>query len=286
VRNDNEGARIYRSSNGSTWDLVATNGFTNTYNFGVYRLEVFNNQIYAGTGNWGLAHGAEIWRSPNGDVGTWTQVVSNGFDNNNNYIMRTSEVYDDYLYFGTISIDRTTYMTTTGGIVIRSNSGDSGSWEKVTLDGFGDVNNYVISGLAAFNGYLYASTGRWDFSGIQVWRCHTCNNPNDWEKVVDNGFDNPYNWDMSILQVFDDKLYLVIGNGLTGIEVWRTSTGNSGDWSQVSSDGFGDSNNDYPYFNNVTIYNNCLYIGTENNANGPEIWLYLHNQVYLPLVLR
>jgi len=285
VRNDTEGARIYRSNNGSTWDPVVTSGFTDTNTFGVYRLASFNNQIYAGTGIF-ANRGAEIWRSPSGDSGTWTLVVGNGYDSSNNYIMRSSEVHSGYLYFGTMNIDTTTGMTTTGGIVIRSSSGDNGSWTKVTDGGFGDNNNYVISSLVSFNGYLYASTGRWNFSGVQVWRCQDCDSQSDWQKVVDNGFGNPYNWGIGTLQIFDGNLYLVIANEETGMEVWCSSTGDSDDWTQIGSEGFGDSNNDYPYFNNVTTFNDNLYIGTENNANGPEVWLYLHKKVYLPLVRR
>ena len=36
----------------------------------------------------------------------------------------------------------------------------------------------------------------------------------------------------------------------------------------------------------VTVFNDRLYVGTLNRANGGEVWLYLHKQVHLPLVLR
>jgi PKD repeat protein len=185
--------------------------------------------------------------------------------------MRSSAVHNGYLYFGTQNVDTSSYMTTTGGIIIRSNTGDSGSWVKVTPDGLGDINNYAVSGLTSFGGYLYASTSRWDWSGVQVWRCQNCDG-SDWEKVVDNGFDNPNNWGISALQVFNGELYLVVGNGMTGMEVWRTRTGNPGEWTKISDGGFGDSNNQSPYYNNVTVFNNRLYIGTQNGANGPEVW--------------
>ena len=271
VRNDTDGASIYRSSDGDHWTSVVTGGFDSVQKTGVYRFAVFNNQLYAGTSSWTAGRGGEIWRSSSGDAGTWERVVASGFDNPNNYIMRSSEVHNGYLYFGTQNVDTSNYMTTTGGIVIRSSTGDSGSWTKITSDGLGDINNYAISGLASFNGYLYASTSRWSRSGVQVWRCQNCDG-SDWEKVVDNGFDNPNNWGVSTLQVFSGELYLVIGNGITGMEVWRTQTGNLGEWIKVSDGGFGDSNNSSPYYNNVTVFNNRLYIGTQNGANSPEVW--------------
>lgn len=272
VRNDQAGASVYRTSDGSHWNPVVTAGFGDPANTGVYQLAEFNGQLYAGTSSWTAGHGGEIWRSPSGNNGTWQRVVSGGFDNPNNHIMRSSEVHNGYLYFGTENVDTSTYGSTTGGIIIRTSAGGSGSWSKVTLDGLGDVNNFAISGLASFNGFLYASTARWDTSGIQVWRCQSCDSPGSWQNVVNDGFGDPYNWGLSTLHVFNGSLYLVIGNGRTGIEVWRTSTGNSGDWIRVSAGGFGDSNNSSPYYNNVTTFNSRLYIGTQNNANGPEIW--------------
>lgn len=274
VRNDTEGAKIYRSSNGTAWNLVATAGFGDPLNAAVYRFAVFNGQLYAGTGIFTTTHGAEIWRSPSGDSGTWSLVVSNGFDSTNNFIMRSSATHNGYLYFGTQNIDTSTNMTTTGGIVIRSPSGDNDSWTKVTLDGFGDINNSVISGLASFNGYLYASTSRWTESGIQVWRCQTCNGPDSWEKVVDNGFGNVANWGLSTLQVFGDRLYVAVGNGVTGLEVWQTESGDRDAWTRVGAEGFGDLHNVSPYYNNLAIFNNHLYLGTQNDVNGGELWMY------------
>ena len=90
--------------------------------------------------------------------------------------------------------------------------------------------------------------------------------------MVDNGFGNPYTWGISTLHIYKGVLYLVTGNGMTGMEVWRTSTGNSGDWTQISAGGFGDSNNSSPYYNNVTPSTIASYIGTQNGANGPEVW--------------
>ena len=101
VRNDQAGAQVYRSSDGNTWDPVATAGFGDPQNTGVYRLAVFGGQLYAGTSSWTTGHGGEIWRSPTGYSGSWARVVNSGFDNPNHYIMRSSEVHDGYLYFGT-----------------------------------------------------------------------------------------------------------------------------------------------------------------------------------------
>jgi len=273
VRNDQAGAQVYRSSDGAAWNPVATAGFGDPQNSGVYRLAEFGGQLYAGTSSWAAGHGGEIWRSPSGDNGSWERVVNGGLDDPKNYIMRSSAVHNGYLYFGTQNVDTSNYMTTTGAVVIRSATGAAGSWAKVIASGFGDINNSLVSSLLSFNGYLYAGTARWNTSGVQVWRCQTCDGAADWEKVVDGGFGDPYNWGMSTLHSDNGVLYLVIGNGNTGIEVWRSSTGNSGDWARESKGGFGDSNNNSPYVNNVATHDGRLYIGTQNSANGGEIWM-------------
>lgn len=274
VRNEFDGGLIYRSSNGSNWSPVVTEGFGDPNTSGIYRLAEFKGHLYAGTSVFTDTHGAEIWRSTSGDSNSWERVVENGFDDTNHHIIRSSEVYSGYLYFGTQNIDTSDYMATTGAIIIRSDTGDAGSWTKVSLNGFGDIENFSITGLASFNGYLYASTARWSQGGIEIWRCQSCDEPGSWEQVVDNGFGNFRNWGISTLQVFNGSLYLVVGNPLEGMQVWRTETGNSGQWVQIGDRGFGKGNNTAPYYNNVTIFDGHLYIGTENSTNGAEVWQY------------
>ncbi|MBI5034961.1 MAG: SMP-30/gluconolactonase/LRE family protein [Chloroflexi bacterium] len=282
VRSDALGAAIYRSptGNSSDWTQVLSGGLGDPTNAGVYRFIGFKNQLYAGSYTITNTHGTEVWRSPSGDTGTWTHVVLNGFGDPTNWMIRSAEVYNDYLYLGT---GNSTAITSTGGAIFRSGTGNSGDWAKVT-DGFGDPTNYIVSGLVSFNGYLYASTTRWDHSGDQVWRCQVCNGT-DWQKVVDNGFGNPLNESVSFLQVFNGELYCVVGNFTTGLEVWRSRTGNLGEWSLVSAGGFGNSNNSQANYTSVIPFNNALYVGVVNGSNGGQIWQLL-NQLYLPLILR
>ncbi|MEW6378477.1 MAG: hypothetical protein AB1611_02585 [bacterium] len=54
-----------------------------------------------------------------------------------------------------------------------------------------------------------------------------------WSKVVDKGFGNPandYAWSMT---VFQGKLYVGTLNGLTGAEIWRSSSGQPDSWERV-----------------------------------------------------
>jgi hypothetical protein len=68
------------------------------------------------------------------------------------------------------------------------------------------------------------------------------------------------------------------------VQIYRTSDGTN--WEPVSLDGLGDSNNGYVWTGAMVEHNNRLYIGTTNRANGGEVWLFLHNRVYLPLIRR
>lgn len=274
-----DGGQIWRSSDGNTWEEIISDGFGLPTNVEIIRFGELGADLYASTWSYTTTHGTELWRSSSGDALDWTRVVTSGFDGDaNNEAVMSLEVYSDTLFAGT-------WNRTTGGEVWASSDGLS--WKQVNADGFGTVNNEVISALAAFKGMLYAST-RTAGSGVgnEVWRCQLCDS-SDWSKVVDNGFGNVETDSNSALEVLSDYLYFAVGNMSTGIEVWRSLDGSSATWKQVAFEGFGDSNNIAPYYDNsVTVSGSSLYVGTVNFADGGEVWLYLSNEVYLPIVLR
>jgi PKD repeat protein len=258
--NEVDGGEVWRSSNGLNWSRVARQGFGVPTNGEIFRFAVFSDTLYASTLSYTTAHGAEIWRSSTGVSGDWTRVVTNGFGDANNSGIFSFEVFNSYLYAGTYK--------STGGEVWRTNDGTT--WTRVNTDGFGDTGNCYVPALAAFNSYLYASTYHRSGAGAQVWRCQVCDG-SDWQKMVDNGFGNVNTRGMNALEIFGSRLYFVAGNSITGMEAWRTVNGTN--WEQVGSAGFGDSNNYAPYWDNsVTVFNNRLFLGTSNSANGGEVW--------------
>jgi hypothetical protein len=269
------GGQIWRSSNGTTWEQVANNGFGDSTNNEVMRLAVFNNKIYASTWSSGT-HGTEIWSSGTGNLGDWTKVVDNGLGDATNISVVTMETFNGYLYAGTYGWDNINNHPD-GCEVWRTVNGVD--WTKVVTDGFGDLNCYNLSSLTAFNGSLYAGTGTWNpitqtSSGGQVWRCTTaslCDAVSDWTQVTANGFGNPQNEDIASLLEYDTRLYAVTRNFATGLEVWYTNNGTT--WQQAGFGGFGDSNNSAPFYDSsVAVFKNSLFIGTRNWANGGEIW--------------
>jgi len=268
------GGEVWRSPNGLSWTRVVSQGFGDPTNGEVVHLAVFSETLYAGTWSYTSTHGAEIWRSSTGNAGDWTQVVANGLGDAANQAVRAMQVFDGHLYVGSYNWAN----QSNGGEIWRTDDGLT--WTRVVAGGFGDASNYKVSALAVFDGYLYAAVGNWDSdgglsTGGKVYRCSQasgCDAAGDWQQVVGDGFGNPQdNHSISSLLVHDNRLYAVAYNYQTGMEVWRTENGT--DWEQVGFAGFGDSHNHGLYSDgSMTAFNNRLFIGTTNWANGGEVW--------------
>jgi hypothetical protein len=276
---DVNGGEVWRSDDGAAWERVASAGFGDSTNASILDLVTFGGQIFASTFGDTSPHGAEIWRSSTGNDGSWQQVVSNGFNADAaNISVPAMEVFGSYLYAGS-------WNTDTGAEIWRSDDGST--WDQVNLDGFGEgYDNGFVGSMAVFQSALYAATSNCNTGG-QVWRT---SNGTDWTKVVDAGFGDINNCSIAGLFVFDNYLYASTHNHpwnypWTGMEIWRTADGLN--WDQVSPDGIGDSNNKAGYFDNaVAVFNNQLFFGTNNLANGGEVWLFQDQSLYLPLVMR
>lgn len=322
VGNWTDGARIWRTADGSNWAAASDYGFGAAYtttNRAVIGMAVFNNQLYAGAG-WGGAPG-QLWRSSNGT--TWSQITGNGIGESSGSFS-TFAVYSNTLYVGTCG-------DANGAQIWRSTIGDSLSWTNVVTGGNGTTDNGCLTGLKEFNGALYTAIengasgaqiwrstsgddGAWaqtnasgfgsaanaqtggfaifngqlyigtlnNTTGAQLWRS---NNGTTWTPVMTDGFGDVNNYKLESLFVFENALYAATDNSVSGVQVWRSTDG--ANWIQFASDGFGDSNNDGILWSNATVaFNNSFYIGTWNwNGNGGEIW-QLFKQVYLPVVIR
>jgi flagellin len=153
-----DGAEVWRTSNGSTWTQVNTNGFGDPDNIHIGSLMVFDNKLFAGTRN--DETGGQIWQSTNGTV--WTQIVGNGFGNSSNQKIESLFVYDDKL-FAVVN----NYET---GLEVW-HSYDGINWTQYSGSGFGDSNNTSTlwnSATILLNGQLYIGT--WNgANGGELW---------------------------------------------------------------------------------------------------------------------
>ncbi len=287
------GGQIWRSSNGSSWSQVTLPGFDNS-NSEIFQFATFNSQLYASAYTFTTTHGAEIWRSSTGNSSDWTRVMTNGFNNDAGTLYVAAMVpYNSYLY-------ATKFNSSGMAQVWRCSTCDGSDWGQVNTDGFDGSTTYTNTAavsLAAFNGYLYAGT-RNLVSGAQIWRCSTCDSGGSWTQVVGpsastpSGFGKITNTRVWGLLVYNNMLYALVYNSTngstlgTGMEVWRTSNGVN--WEQVGYAGLGTSNNTYARTGSATVFNNNLYLGTINSSDSgqAQVWEFLSNNLYLPLIIR
>lgn len=269
--------QIWRSADGIKWDQVVPNTFSGGTN-SLSILGAYNGQIYAGTWN-SDGIGSQIWKSTSGNSGTWAIENNNGFGNGFNDGITSFQEFSGYLYAGTEN-------TQTGSELWRK-SANTG-WESVNTDGFGEDNhNGAVNTMVVYNHTLYAGTSNCDMGG-EIWRSL---NGTTWTKVIDAGFGDINNCVIDNLIVYKNKLFATTYNhpwnsDSTGMEVWVTEDGTN--WEQINTDGFGDSSNRYDLSTGSVIWNNQLYVGTRNSANGTEIWAYelLNQRIFVPLILK
>lgn len=240
------------------WGQVNPSGFGDRASGMIGALAAFNGQLYAGAGN---ANGAQIWRR----AGTsWSPVITNGLGITHNAGIDHLYPFDGLLYASTGN-------EMDGGEVWRSSNGLN--WTRVVTQGFGDLTNVEVMRFAVFSDTLYAST--WSYTtthGTEVWRSST-GNTGDWSRVVTNGFNGDTNNGVVLaFELFNGYLYAGTMNSATGGEVWRSSTGSAGSWTQANVDGFGSAGN--IGVSALSAFDGYLYaaVHTSFGSGGAQVW--------------
>jgi parallel beta-helix repeat protein len=250
---------------GTNWTQVNTTGFGDVNNAGINSMAVFNSKLYVGTYN---NNGTEVWEY-NGS--SWTQVNADGFGDSGNYAADSMAVYNSYLYVA---------VANTAGVGIWRTAGAGGppfsDWTQVNSDGFGNSYNARAYNMVEHSGKLFVGTYNTS-TGTEVWSTAAFEGPpfTDWNQVNTDGFGNSNNSLTRSMAVYGTKLYVGTDNGTTGAEVWRTAgTGTPpfSDWTQVNSDGFGNSSNTAA--KSMAEHNGNLFVGTDNSSTGGEVWEY------------
>lgn len=220
---------IYRSPDigkaSMTWTKVVSNGFGDPQNHNLGFLAVFNNKLIAvttmtRTSMFGdpsrFGSGIEVWESPTGDTGSWTQVNQDGFGTEvtqpiTGLTFRTNQdvgswaVYKGHLYIGTKSH--------WGAEVWRYNGTGLNGWTDVTPPwggvafGSGPGRN---EDMVVFQDLLYLAegfpTGNLAYYNGTAWTI-AVPGPNPFE---------PSNSGIYLLAVLDDKIYAAMRGG----QVW------------------------------------------------------------------
>ncbi|MCB0033221.1 MAG: SMP-30/gluconolactonase/LRE family protein, partial [Anaerolineales bacterium] len=143
-------------------------------------------------------------------------------------------------------------------------------WTATNTYGFGNANNGVVMALEIWNESLFATAANWEEGG-SVWRYEAPSS--NWVQVSEPGFSNTYTQTNSAvidLAVFNEQLYASTGWSGTSQpgQLWRSSNGTS--WNPVVVDGFGNPNN--RALTGFGLFNGYLYLGTNNEVEGAEIW--------------
>jgi len=265
IANNTSGGEIWRSADGVNWEGIMEGGFGDASDYLVGSFASFDGYLYAATSK-ALpvpGGGAEIWRSPTGDQGTWTQVNTPGFGDPFNVWIDGNNLteFNGYLYAGT-------GLNLIGGAEVwRSPTGELGTWTQANSDGFGSNTNTTIRTMKVYNGYLYAGVGSAPGSGSKIYRT---SDGTTWEAVNDNGFGSGLNAEVIMLEEFNGNLYAGTLN-LTGFQLWRSSTGNTGTWSPAMQGGFGDAHNTWSA-TQAAVVNGTFWLGTRNDTDGAQLW--------------
>src|SRR5688572_2288285 len=252
--------QIWRSADGTAWNLVAADGLGNPDNTGFVTFANFKGMLYAATIN---NDGTELWRSKTGNNGSWKRVADQGFGSGSAYFIITSlTTFKGQLY---ASVEAT---LGTGAQVWRSSNGTN--WALVSDNGFGDVNNYQTGSSVVYRGQLYMTT-RNDVTGAQLWRS---SNGVTWVQVVGDGFGDINNIKIESLTTYTNALYATASNPVTGVELWRSTDGMN--WTQINLDGFGDSSIFSGLWSNGTVVFQGNYLIGSSGPFGGVIWQLHH----------
>lgn len=146
--------------------------------------------------------------------------------------------------------------------------GNTEEWEKVSSDGFNDIDNKSSFAMEIFNNNLYVGT--LNDAGTEIWMTSKgigC----DWDQLNVNGFGTPENSYSASMEVFNDELYVGVFNEEGG-KIWLTGDGAS--WDQVKIASISPKNSCIHVMSTFAPYgsNQHLYIGTDNEE-GTQVWM-------------
>ena len=283
--NQEHGAELWRSADGVTWEPVVgggsatPGGFGKHENSGITALGAFKNMLFAGTGSLYCKDGVELWRSKDAGV-TWEPIAGERI------ALRTEMARESKYFLDLAEFKDALYISTgdqrAGGSEIWSTQ-DGETWKTVVgppspyRPGMGNSNDDMIYDLEPFNGALYAGVLNYMHDGGALWRSA---DGTTWEVIsgdppapIGPGFGQAGNIGLVSLAAFDGVLYVGTTNE-TGTQLWRSVDGLS--WQPVVGSaaavpaGFGNPHN--RAINSLCVFQEILYAGTHNPAEGAELW--------------
>jgi hypothetical protein len=193
-------------------------------------------------------------------VPDWQQVNINGFGERYAIAVTALGDFNGQLYAGTY----TSWESGKGAQVYRTSDGVT--WSTASEPGFGVYTDTIsaVLDLAVFDGQLYAGAGWGNIQG-QLWRTA---DGTTWEPVTTDGFGNGSSYAVSALSEFGGLLYAGVSNP-NGAGIWRSVSGEPGDWIQVAPDEPGTE--DVHQVTGFAVYRGALYAALEGEATA-QVW--------------
>lgn len=229
TQNWTTGAQVWCTREGVTWTQKNHGGF------GVdgddpALVEIWSGHVYSGALYFGAQHAAPAMTGRQShDQGilyrttdlapaqpSWQRVYAGMAGS---YRIDILGDLDGYLYVAE--------RTTDGVEILRSPTGDLGTWVQVSASGMnGDPDNAgtVVDGADVYNGALYLTVNN-HVRGVMVWRTTGTAQPDghvDWEQVGGYGLDHGMNV-YAELRSFNGYLYAWTSNYISGQQVLRTA---------------------------------------------------------------
>lgn len=192
----------------------------------------------------------------------WSQRNASGFGDKDNHAVSSLEVFRGQLYAGTTN-DLGAQLWRTA---------DGTTWSRVVSQDFSGGGNGVLFDMIVFDGRLYAGFGAWPVHGAagEIWRTA---DGDTWEKVRGAWDTNANNAGVNNFAFFAGMLYATTYNPVEGIQIYRSSTGKSTEWTQVASGSFG-HNSSYGNAPGLAAFNNALYVALEGQPGSAGTRIY------------
>jgi hypothetical protein len=250
-------AYIVRSADGVNFEEVS-NSWEGSLILNPGTFGEFKGMIYVMSTNENGQN--EVWRSETGDSGTWELAGDIG--------------EWDYSAGGLVPFNGMLYLfgekwDPAGVNILRSKDGHT--WETVVNDGFASLlqdGTFNSDGyLAIHQGKLYIGVSNWKLidPDEDAWEVTgqilSSSDGVNWSVVASGGFGDLNNLLVTKITTYLGDVYASVMNWATGVEIWKSHTGEAGTWVQVNEDGFGFGSN-YPNLYSLAVYQDELFMAT------------------------
>lgn len=224
TQNLETGAQVWCTPDGTSWTQKNNSGFGDKQSAAIWSGHVYDSALYFGVRDVGVDRlnnsGDDIARLfRTGDLDgspTWEETYT-GLPGSNRVDILGD--LDGYLYIAARSEE--------GIVILRSPSGDPGSWVQVNqagMDGNPENVGAVVDGASLHNGALYVGVSNLT-AGFEVWRTSGVLQGEtglvDWRQLGPSGWGDPDNSHTELIP-FNGYLYAWTSNFATGQQVLRT----------------------------------------------------------------